>query len=80
VAIARAHNNDPAVLLADEPTGTVDAEAAEEVKKLLLRLRERGATILIATHDRQMIERYGTRILRLERGALIGDLARGSGG
>jgi cell division transport system ATP-binding protein len=80
VAIARALIHDPAVLLADEPTGNVDAEAAEEVMKLLLRLRERGATILIATHDRQMIERYGTRILRLERGALIGDLARGSGG
>ena len=80
VAIARALINDPAVLLADEPTGNVDAEAAEEVRKLLLRLRERGATILIATHDRHMIERYGTRVLRLERGALIGDLARESGG
>jgi len=78
VAIARALINDPALLLADEPTGNVDAEAAEEIMKLLLRMRERGATILIATHDRQMIERYGTRVLRLERGALIGDLARGS--
>src|SRR5581483_208167 len=58
------------------PTGNVDDEAAEEIMKLLLRMRERGATIVIATHDRRMIERYGTRVLRLEQGALIRDLAR----
>lgn len=80
VAIARALINDPALLLADEPTGNVDDQAAEEIMKLFLKIRERGATVLIATHDREMIQRYGTRVFRLERGVLIRDLVRESSG
>jgi cell division transport system ATP-binding protein len=75
VAIARALINDPRLILADEPTGNLDAEVADEIMRLLLKMRDRGAAILIATHDLGMIARYGTRVLTLQRGAL----ADGSG-
>ena len=78
VAIARALINEPALLLADEPTGNIDEETAEEIMGLLVKIRDRGATILIATHDRQIIQRYGTRLIVLDRGILVDDLAQGS--
>jgi cell division transport system ATP-binding protein len=76
VIIARALVNDPVLLLADEPTGNLDAEAAAETLRLFLKLRDKGATVVIATHDRRMINRFGTRVISLERGALVEDLCR----
>jgi cell division transport system ATP-binding protein len=70
VAIARALINDPRLILADEPTGNLDAEVADEIMRLLLKMRDRGATILIATHDLGMIARYGKRVITLQRGVL----------
>ncbi|HEY5543715.1 MAG TPA: cell division ATP-binding protein FtsE [Candidatus Binatia bacterium] len=70
VAIARALINDPRLILADEPTGNLDAEVADEIMRLLFKMRDRGTTILIATHDLGMIARYGTRVLSLQRGML----------
>jgi cell division transport system ATP-binding protein len=74
VAIARALINEPAVILADEPTGNLDAEVAEETMRLFFKIRERGATLLIATHNLDMIRRYGSRVILLKRGALADDL------
>jgi cell division transport system ATP-binding protein len=74
VAIARALINEPAVILADEPTGNLDAEVAEETMRLFFKIRERGATLLIATHNLDMIQRYGSRVILLKRGALADDL------
>jgi cell division transport system ATP-binding protein len=71
VAIARALVNEPSLLLADEPTGNIDDETAGEIMGLLVKIRERGTTILIATHDRQIIQRYGTRLILLDRGVLV---------
>jgi cell division transport system ATP-binding protein len=76
VAIARALINDPRLILADEPTGNLDAEVADEIMRLLFKMRDRGATIVIATHDLGMIARYGTRVLTLRRGVLT----EGTGG
>ena len=76
VAIARALVNDPALVLADEPTGNLDAEIAEETMRLFLRIRERGTTIMIASHDIGLIRRFGTRIISLRSGCLIDDLQR----
>lgn len=76
VAIARALINDPRLILADEPTGNLDAEVADEIMRLLLKMRDRGTTILIATHDLGMIARYGTRVLSLQRGMLTDWLGR----
>jgi len=73
VAIARALINEPMLLLADEPTGNIDDDMAAEIMRLFLKIRDRGATIIIATHDRTMIQRYGTRAVFLRRGMLIDD-------
>jgi cell division transport system ATP-binding protein len=76
VAIARALINDPMLILADEPTGNLDAEVAGEIMRLFFKMRDRGATIIVASHDLTMINRYGTRVLSLQRGALVDDLTR----
>jgi cell division transport system ATP-binding protein len=76
VAIARALVNEPTLLLADEPTGNLDADAAAETLRLFLRLRDRGATVIVATHDLRMVNRFGTRVISLERGVLVEDLCR----
>lgn len=73
VAIARALVNDPGMVLADEPTGNLDAEMAEETMRLFLKIHERGTTILIATHDTALIKRLDSRVILLQRGCLIGD-------
>jgi cell division transport system ATP-binding protein len=73
VAVARALAADPALLLADEPTGNLDAERTLEVMELLANANARGTTVLIATHDRLLLERYKRRIVQLERGRLLSD-------
>jgi cell division transport system ATP-binding protein len=74
VAIARALVNSPALVLADEPTGNLDSDVAEETMRLLFNAREKGATVVVATHDLNMINRYGSRVILLQRGALADDL------
>jgi cell division transport system ATP-binding protein len=76
VAIARALVNEPAILLADEPTGNLDPTLSMEIMELLLDVNRRGATLVVATHDTSLIERYGLRTLVLERGALVADQPR----
>ncbi len=76
VAIARALINDPMLILADEPTGNLDADTAHETMRLLVRARAQGATIVIATHDLGMVNRYGDRVISLRRGELVDDLRR----
>jgi cell division transport system ATP-binding protein len=76
VAIARALINDPVLLLADEPTGNVDAQTAEEIMGLFLKVCARNTTLLIASHDLETIKRYGSRVLWLRDGRLVDDLER----
>ncbi len=71
VAIARALVNQPAVLLADEPTGNLDADLAVEIMELFETVNSRGTTVLFATHDRSLVEGYTKRVLRLEQGRLV---------
>ena len=70
VAIARALVNDPRVILADEPTGNLDPEAAEEVMEIFLGLREAGRTIALITHDHDLAARC-TGTIRIEGGRLL---------
>lgn len=66
VAIARALVNNPTVMLADEPTAALDGAAAQEVMTLILSIKERGASVLVATHDDRVAKRCD-RVLRIER-------------
>jgi cell division transport system ATP-binding protein len=71
VAIARALINEPMLLLADEPTGNLDPEMAEEIMTLFSEVNARGTTVLVATHDREMIQRMAKRVIALERGRVV---------
>jgi cell division transport system ATP-binding protein len=71
VAIARALVNRPLILLADEPTGNLDPDLSREVMNLFREINSHGTTILIATHDRDLIQRMGCRVISLERGRLV---------
>lgn len=73
VAIGRALINDPALLLADEPTGNLDPEISVEIIELLSELNLRGATVLVATHDMAVVERMQRRVVRVELGQVVSD-------
>ena len=68
VAVARALINDPALVLADEPTGNLDPDLALEIMNLFRDINARGTTVLVATHDRDLIRRVGKRTVTLEQG------------
>jgi len=70
-AIARALVNEPLILMADEPTGNLDADLAEEIVGLLREVNAHGTTVLVATHDRQMIRRFGRRVIQLSAGRVV---------
>lgn len=72
VAIARAIVNDPKIILADEPTGNLDPELAFEIISLFREINKKGTTILIGTHDRELIRHFGEKIFFLQKGKLIG--------
>jgi len=73
VAIARALINEPDILIADEPTGNLDPDLSREILRLFLEVNLRGTTVVLATHDRDTIQRVGRRVLTLDRGRLISD-------
>jgi cell division transport system ATP-binding protein len=73
VAVVRALAPDPALLLADEPTGNLDPERTLEVMELLHGANARGTTVVVATHDRSLLERYKRRVVVLDRGRLVSD-------
>jgi cell division transport system ATP-binding protein len=73
VSLARALVNDPAMLLADEPTGNLDPALTVEIMDLLCDVNARGTTVIVATHDASLIARYEKRTLRLEHGTLVAD-------
>jgi cell division transport system ATP-binding protein len=70
VAIARAIVNDPVVILADEPTGNLDPDLSLEIMNLFREINARGTTVVVATHDRELIRRVGRRSITLDRGRI----------
>ncbi len=73
VAVARALAAEPALVLADEPTGNLDPDRTLEVMDLLHGANARGTTVVVATHDRSLLERYKRRVVVLERGRVLSD-------
>lgn len=71
VAIARALVNDPVVLLADEPTGNLDPDLSLEIMNLLREVNAGGTTVLVATHDRELIRLVGRRTVTLDQGQIV---------
>jgi cell division transport system ATP-binding protein len=70
VAIARAVAGDPTIILADEPTGSLDAESASQVTSLLKEFHIRGSTVIVATHDKELISKSGGRAVYLKQGRI----------
>jgi cell division transport system ATP-binding protein len=77
VSIARAFVNHPPLLLADEPTGNLDPETSIGIMQLLYRINRTGTTVLVATHDRDMVDKMRRRVIALEEGRLVRDEAGG---
>jgi cell division transport system ATP-binding protein len=73
VVIARALVNEPTILLADEPTGNLDPALTLDIMDLLRDVNIRGTTVLVATHDHSLLERYRSRVIRLEKGRVVSD-------
>ncbi len=78
VAIARALVNDPPLLLADEPTGNLDPDLALDIMDIIADAHARGTTVIVATHDPNLLERYPHRRLVLEQGRVVTDRPRGA--
>lgn len=78
LSIARAMVSNPSVLLCDEPTGNLDSETAMTVMEALKRVNEEGATILMASHARDIVNRMKKRVVTLEKGRIISDVQGGS--
>jgi cell division transport system ATP-binding protein len=71
VAIARALVNDPQLVLADEPTGNLDPDLSLEIMNLFRDINARGTTVVVATHDRELIQRVGRRTVTLDQGRVV---------
>ncbi|WP_123042198.1 cell division ATP-binding protein FtsE [Cohnella candidum] len=80
VAIARAIVNSPAVIVADEPTGNLDPETSWGIMKLLEEINFRGTTIVMATHNKEIVNTMRKRVIAIERGTIVRDQQRGEYG
>ena len=77
VSMARALVNNPPLLIADEPTGNLDPETANEIMNLLVRINRLGTTVIVASHAKELVNRMKKRVLTLEKGYLIRDTEKG---
>ncbi len=79
VAVARALVNEPQVLLADEPTGNLDPQSAQEMFSLFRDINMKGTTVLVATHDWETVRKMQRRIITMERGVVVDEGSRSAG-
>lgn len=77
VALARALVNRPDILLADEPTGNLDPKNSEEIMRLLEEINMRGTTVVVVTHNREIVNQMKKRVIRLRKGVIISDEREG---
>jgi len=77
VVLARALVNNPAVLIADEPTGNLDPKTSLEIMDLLDEINQRGTTVIVATYEKSIVDAMKKRVIMLDRGELVSDVKRG---
>ena len=77
VAIARALVNKPEILLADEPTGNLDPSNSQEIMNLLEKVNEMGTTVIVVTHNAELVNRMKKRVITMRRGVVVGDVQEG---
>jgi len=77
VAIARALVNNPATIIADEPTGNLDPERSLELMDLLVRINELGTTMVVVTHEKDLVDRFGKRVVTIDSGRVVNDSVGG---
>ena len=77
VALARALANNPPVILADEPTGNLDPKNALEIMKLLEEINMRGTTVIVVTHNKDIVEKMQKRVVTMSNGVIVSDEAKG---
>ena len=77
VALARALVNRPNILLADEPTGNLDPKNSLEIMKLLEEINERGTTVLVVTHNREIVNSFRKRVITMRKGVIVSDEEEG---
>lgn len=77
VAIARALVNNPALLIADEPTGNLDPENSWEIVRLLTEVNQRGTTVIVATHEKSIVDAMKKRVIAIDKGRIIRDQQKG---
>jgi len=78
VALARAIVNNPVLLIADEPTGNLDPETAWEIMKLLTEINHRGTTVIIATHEKSIVDALKKRVIAIDKGTIVRDQQKGT--
>ena len=77
VAISRAIVNRPPILIADEPTGNLDLQNSIQIMKLLNAINDQGTTVIVATHDKEVVDAMQKRVIRIEQGRIVSDIQRG---
>lgn len=77
LGIARAMVNNPSMIIADEPTGNLDPETSEEIMRIFKAINSRGTTVLIATHDKELVNRMRQRVVALKNGRIVHDERNG---
>ncbi len=77
VSIARAIVNNPKILICDEPTGNLDPDTSMGIMEIINKINEDGTTIIMATHDKDIVNKYKKRVISLDKGILVGDKEKG---
>lgn len=73
VGLARALVNNPSLIIADEPTGNIDPELSYEIMELLTEINRRGTTVLVVTHDHELVKSFGRRVIQIQQGLVVSD-------
>ncbi len=77
VSLARALIHRPVIIVADEPTGNLDPNSSWDIIKLLMKINDLGTTVILATHDREVVDKLNKRVVALEKGKIVSDCKKG---